>query len=128
VIRLGWQPGPEPRTPGTVVVSATRFLYRRWRHMPLVWFHGWRLRRGWGRRPGAVGLFTGVELRRPVTYSLSVWRSQDDLRRFLRAPDHVRLMRGFRSRLTTATSVTFEMGRLAPEEAWREGLRRLAAR
>jgi hypothetical protein len=128
VIRRAWQPGPESGIDREVVVSATRFLYRRWRHMPLVWFHGWRLRRAWGRRPGAVGLFTGADLRRPITYSVSVWTSRDDLRRFLRAPDHVRLMRGFRSRLAASDSVVFEMDRLSPEEAWREGLGRLAAR
>jgi hypothetical protein len=128
VIRLSWQPGPDSGTSGVVFVSATRFLYRRWRHMPLVWFHGWRLRRAWGKRPGAIGLFTGVELRRPVTYSLSVWASRDDLRRFLGAPDHVRLMRGFKRRLAASDSVVFEMDGLSPEEAWREGLGRLEAR
>jgi hypothetical protein len=108
-----------------VVVSATRFRYRAWRFMPLVWFHGWRLSRAWGGRRGGVGLFTAVEVRRPVTYSVSVWGSRDDLRRFLQAPDHVRLMRRFKSRLATSASVVFELDRVDPEEAWREGLARL---
>jgi hypothetical protein len=126
-IRNPWKPGPEEGTGGKVVVSATRFEYRRRRDIPLVSVHAWRLRRAWGSRPGAVGLITGGEPHRAITYSLSIWRSEDDLRRFLSSPEHVRLVRGFRPRLIASRSVLWETDRISPREVWREGLRRLAA-
>src|SRR5437762_648504 len=99
VIRMPWKAGPAAGAPGPLVVSATRFAYGRWRDMPMVALHGWRLRRTWGRRPGAVGLITGGEIFNRVTYSMSVWTSEEDLRRFLRSPEHARLVRGYRPRL-----------------------------
>ena len=126
MIRNRWKPGPAAAS-GPVVVSATRFLYRRWRSMPRVWLNGWRLRRAWGGRQGSIGLFTAVERGRAVTYSLSAWASEEDLRRFLRAPEHVELMREFRGRLAESTSVVWEMDYFTPEAAWREGLARLGA-
>jgi hypothetical protein len=128
MIRSPWKTGPVSPESGPVVVSATRFLYRRWRYMPRVWLNGWRLRRRWGARQGGVGLFTAVEGRRPVTYSMSVWATEDELRRFLRAPEHVKLMREFKSRLTASTSVVWEMEEFTPEAAWRQGMQRLAAK
>jgi hypothetical protein len=126
VIRMPWKAGPIEPGPETVVVSATRFLYRRRRYMPIVGQHGWRLRRAWACRAGSIGLFTGAEMRRPVTYSLSVWRDREDLRAFLRAPEHAKLIRDFRDRLEDSTSAVWEMDDFSPEAAWREGLRRLA--
>ena len=108
------------------MVSATRFLYRSRRYLPMVGLHATRLRRAWGTRAGSIGLFTGAELRRPVTYSLSVWRNRDDLRDFLRAPEHAKLMRDFRDRLESSTSVVWDMDEFTPDSAWREGLRRLS--
>ena len=127
MIRTPWKRGPVRAHEGPVVVSATKFIYRRWAYMPRVWLNGWRLRRKWGSRPGAVGLYTAAESRRPVTYSLSVWVSEDDLRRFLRGAEHAPLMREFRDRLE-ATSVVWEMDDFTPERAWREGQERLAQR
>jgi|SRR3954453_11164730 hypothetical protein len=128
MLRYDWKQGPAAGASGTVVVSATKFTYRRFRDMPAVIVHGWRLRRGWGARPGAVGLFTGGEPLRRVTYSLSVWTSEEDLRRFLRSPEHLEIMRRYRPRLAASTSVLWETDELSPGSAWHEGLRRLAAR
>ena len=127
MIRQSLKRGPEAaRESGPVVVSATKFTYRRLRYMPLVAFHAWRLRRAWRVRPGAVGLITGGEPFNRITYSLSAWTSEDDLRRFLGSPEHVKLVRGFRRRLVGSTSVLWEADAFSPDEAWREGLRRLA--
>jgi hypothetical protein len=127
IIRNPWKPGPETTAAGPLVLSATEFTYRRWRDMPRVWFHGLRLRRHWGSRSGAVGLATGAAALAPVTYTLSVWRTRDDLRRFLRSPEHVALVRDFKRRQAGAASVVWEADRFSLDEAWREGLRRLAA-
>ena len=127
ILRHPWRDGPLPADAGPVLVSATRFHYRHRRDLPIVARHAWALRRGWGERPGAIGLFTGGELLAPVTYSLSVWASEDDLRTFLRSPEHVRLVRRFKPRLVSATSVTWQAARLDRDAAWAEGLRRLRA-
>lgn len=128
IIRYPWKRGAAARAPaGRVVVSATKFNYRRLRDMPAVGLHGWRLRRGWGSRPGALGLIVGGQPLKRITYSLSVWTSEDDLRRFLGSPEHVRLVRGYRPRLHHSTSVVWHTDRLSPGAAWREALRRLAA-
>ena len=124
MIRSKWKAGPVCPAAQTVVVSATQFLYRRWHYLLMVGFHGGRLRRAWGSRRGSIGLFTGVELARPLTYSLSVWRSYDDLAEFMRAPEHAKLMRDFRDRLENSTSVIWEMDDFTPDAAWHEGLRR----
>ena len=125
VIRTAWKPGPLAGMSGRVVVSATEFTYRRWRDMPLVWFHGLRLRRRWDEREGALGLATAAEALRPVTYTLSVWRGREDLRRFLRSADHVELVRDFKRRQAGSASVVWEVEDFELDKAWREGMRRL---
>lgn len=125
MFRTRWRSGAAHDAEAPFVVSATRFVYRRRRYLPLVSYHAWRLRRGWGSRQGAVGLLTGAETLRPVTYSVSVWAREEDLQRFLRAPEHVRLMHDFRARLVESKSVTWSVDRVVPEDAWREALRRL---
>src|SRR5436190_12437922 len=127
VLRMPWKAGPASGASGPVVVSATRFEYRRRRDLPMVAFHGWRLRRAWGRRPGAIGLITGNEPLGRVTYSLSVWTSEDDLRRFLRSPEHMKLVRGYRPRLAASTSTLWETDRFSPRSAWAEALERLTS-
>src|SRR5947209_3923118 len=125
MLRTSWRSGAAHDAEPPFVVSATRFVYGRRRYLPLVSYHAWQLRRGWGSRQGAVGLLTGAEALRPVTYSVSLWSREEDLRRFLGAPEHVRLMRDFRARLVESTSVTWSVDRVAPEDAWQEALRRL---
>lgn len=128
IVRNSWKPGPAAGSPGPFVISATAFTYRRYRDLPAVWYHGLRLRRGWGRRAGAVGLATGAHALRPVTFTLSVWTSREALRRFLGSPEHARLVRGFKRRQAAAAAVVWEAERFSLDAAWREGLRRLAER
>ena len=127
IVWMRWRAGSVRATSGSVVVSATKFTYRRWRDMPLVALFGWRLRSAWGERPGAVGLVTGGEPHKRVTYSLSVWQSRADLKRFLVAPEHLALVRRFRPRLSASKSVVWETADFSLAEAWEEAMRRLAA-
>ena len=127
LIRTTWKRGSEAADGAPVVVSATRFHYRSVRDLAPVSVHALRLRRGWDARPGAVGLLTGSRPLEAVTYSLSVWTSEEHLRWFLRAPDHAELMRRYRPRLLDVRSVTWETADLRPAELWREGLQRLEA-
>jgi hypothetical protein len=125
--RFPWKPGPAAAAlDGPVVVSATRFVYSRLVYIPIVSLHAMRLRHGWGRRPGAVGLLVGGKPLQRTTYSISVWRSEEDLKAFLRAPDHAPLIRRFRDRLDESTSVVWRTDSFDVGDAWDEATRRLA--
>src|SRR5690242_17706779 len=124
---LKWKRGPLDGCEGTVFVSATRFTYRRLWHMPLVLRHGLRLRREWPAVSGAVGLSSGADLLRGTTYTVSVWRSEADLQRWLRSPAHMALMRDFRGRMASSDAAGWTMGwtadRLSLSQAWQEASR-----
>src|SRR3954452_15956043 len=106
-IRLPWKRGPAAGATGAMVVSATRFEYSRLRDMPVVAVLAQWLRWAWDARPGAVGLYVAAEPHRRVTYSLSVWKSEEDLRRFLRSPEHVKVVRAYKRRLDETRSVSW---------------------
>ncbi|MEU6269191.1 DUF3291 domain-containing protein [Saccharopolyspora shandongensis] len=93
-----WRPGPEPG--GAAVVSVTEFAPHRPWTMIGVSLAGVALRRSWPDLEGAVGmwLWTVPGLRRPRSGSVSVWRDEEALRRFVGRPDHVRIMRAYRDR------------------------------
>jgi hypothetical protein len=126
IVRLPWKRGSVAGTAGPVVVSATKFTYKRGRDLAGVTLAGLRLRRGWPTRRGAIALIVASDARRRTTYSLSVWRSEEDLREFLRAPDHVPLIRRYRPRLEASTAELWRADTFVPGETWREAARRWA--
>ena len=125
ILRWPWRRGRVAEARGPVVVSATRFTYKRFRDLPAVSGHALRLLRGWRGRPGSLGVFVGGQPWRRVTYSVSVWESEQDLRRFLHAPDHAPLIRDFRPRLEASVSAKWEADGLEHSGLWREAMRRL---
>ena len=124
MIRMPWKAGPAAAD-GPVVVSATRFVYSRLSYLPIVSWHAYWLRRRWGSRPGSIGLLVGSKPLRRTTYSISVWRSEDDLKAFLRAPDHLPLIRKFKGRLDASTSAVWRTDSFHMDDAWQEALGRL---
>ncbi|HZU82931.1 MAG TPA: hypothetical protein VE987_08450 [Polyangiaceae bacterium] len=124
--RLSWIAGPAAMR-GSIFVSATRFTYRRSWHMPFVLWHGLALRRRWGRVEGAVGLFSAASLLGRTTYTVTAWRSEQELRGWMRSPYHLRLMQDYRGCLESAAAVSWRTERFEPEEAWREAMSRLGA-
>lgn len=127
ILRSPWIAGPVTYpTRGPVLVSATKFTYRSLRDIPGVALAAVRLLRGWPDRTGSIGVFVGAEPWKRTTYSMSVWQSQADLRRFVRARDHQPLVRQYRPRLEASASAVWETDRLMPDDAWREAMRRLA--
>jgi hypothetical protein len=122
--RLSWMRG-RAVAHGAVFVSATRFTYRRMWHMPFVFWHGMALRRRWSEVDGAIGMFTGGSLAERTTYTLSAWSTEPDLARWLRSPEHARLMRDFQPWVTNVTAVSWLAEAFEPRAAWREGLSRL---
>ncbi|HEY9332738.1 MAG TPA: hypothetical protein VIS09_31595 [Streptomyces sp.] len=111
-----WKPGPaadaapggsDGRADGAAVVSVTEFTP----HCPLtavgVAVQGIALRRIWQDLEGAVGLWLWVDPDpfRPRSGSVSVWRTERDLRAFVARRDHLRIVRSYRDRGSTrATS------------------------
>ena len=126
ILRLPWRRGPVAHPTGPVVVSATKFTYARFRDLPAVAVAASRLLRGWRTRSGAIGVAVGGEPWKRITYSVSAWADEEDLRRFVRAPDHMPLVRKYRPRLAASVSAVWRTGSLDPDEAWREAMRRLA--
>src|SRR5690348_1164439 len=110
MMRLPWRSGPA-RAERSVLVSATRFTYRRAWHLPLVFWHGLRLRSGWDRVEGAVGVSIQADAATRTTYTVSVWQDEESLRRWLVSEHHARLMRDFRGRLASSASATWRTER-----------------
>jgi hypothetical protein len=77
----------------SVVVSVTDFASHRRRDLAGVALVGLRLRMGWYAMPGAVGLWLWSLPLQARSGSISVWTSEDDLRRFVGLPLHVEVMR-----------------------------------
>lgn len=122
--RLSWTRGSATRH-GAIFVSVTRFLYRTYWPMPLVVWHGLRLRRSWGAIEGAVGMFSAADLRARTTYTVSAWTSERALSSWLRSADHVRLMRDFKPHLESVSAASWVTDSFDREAAWREGLSRV---
>jgi hypothetical protein len=95
-----WAPGPAIGADSAVVVSVTDFTAHRIRDLPGIALTGLRLRMGWYAMPGAVGLWLWSVPMQARSGSVSVWTSEDDLRRFVGLPLHVDVMRRNRDRGT----------------------------
>jgi hypothetical protein len=120
--RLRWQAGPTPLPDGPLYVSATRFTYRSLGDMPGVFLHGLRLRRGWPTIDGAIGLSIGADLLARTTYTVSAWRSETDLARWVRSPAHARLMGAYRRRMLDSRVVGWHVDRFVLRDAWTKAL------
>jgi hypothetical protein len=120
-----WQPGPAARTGGPVLISVTDFQIHDWRDLPGVWRTGLRLRRSWPQMDGAVGMWLWASPLERRSGSISVWQSEAALRRFVRWPVHVAIMRTYRER-GTLTSDSWEAERFVASDVRQEARRVLA--
>ncbi|WP_049558233.1 antibiotic biosynthesis monooxygenase family protein [Nonomuraea sp. SBT364] len=96
--RSRWITGPASDSPGPLVATLTDYRAQRLLDLPGIARRGWSLSRLWPVLPGAVGMWLWADLGGRRAGSLSVWRSEDDLRAFVRLPEHVRIMRDYRHR------------------------------
>jgi hypothetical protein len=119
--------GPDPR-PGQdpVVVSFTEFQAHRWRDLPGIIRTGRDLRRAWWAMPGAIGASLWLEPTRRRGGSLTVWTSDEHLRRFVRLPRHVAVMRRYRDRVAVR-SATWTTRAFSATTAYAEAPARLDA-
>jgi hypothetical protein len=90
--------GPQARGDGPAIVSLTEFTARRARDLPLIARDGLALARGWWALDGAIGVVLYLDGRSGG--SLSLWRDEEALRRFVALPRHVAIMRRYRERVT----------------------------
>jgi hypothetical protein len=72
------------------------YLIRRGRDIPRVARAGMRFRRAWPETEGALGLWFANTPSGRRQVSVSIWRSRDHLREFVRSPGHLQVMRDFR--------------------------------
>ena len=126
MLKVAWKHGAIPDQRGVVLVSATRFTFSRLRDMPRILYAGMLLRRRWHLLEGSVGVSLSADLWRRTTYTISVWKSEADLRGFLTSPDHLKLMRDYRSRVTGSAAVTWTVEGFRLGQAWKEAPARLA--
>ncbi|HZR83528.1 MAG TPA: hypothetical protein VFD92_20710 [Candidatus Binatia bacterium] len=122
-----WKSGSLDPGTGPVHVSMNDYLIHRLRDVPRVAREGLRLRSRWRRTEGALGLwFASFKFgRRQV--SVSIWRAPEDLRRFVRSPEPLRIMTGFRDAGALYTNA-WTAERFDPELIWQQALDRLTGR
>ncbi len=122
-----WKNGAPIAHSGPVHVSMNDYLIHRYRDVPRVGREGMILRHHWPETEGALGLWVGSlrDLRRQV--SVSVWRDPEDLKRFVRSPRHLRIMREFRDVGSLYTNA-WTSERLDRARIWREATDRLRGR
>jgi hypothetical protein len=98
-MRLPLVSGPVARHDGPVVVSLTEFTARRTRDLPAIARDGLALAQGWWALEGAIGMTLYLDVRTRSGGSLSLWRGEADLRRFVALPRHVAIIRRHRGRV-----------------------------
>jgi hypothetical protein len=122
--RTPWRSGPAESAPGSVLISVTDYTTDRWRDLPGVWFSGLRLACAWPTMQGAVGMWLWADPLRRRSGSISVWTAEDDLRRFVRWPVHLAIVRKYRAR-GVLTASSWEAERFVKSDVLREARRRL---
>lgn len=119
-----WTEGPQATEGGPVLVSVTDFLIPRARDRVGAWAQGPGMRRLCASMPGAIGFWLWVKPLRRRSGSVSVWRSEEDLRRFIAWPSHVEIMRRYRG-AGEVTSTSWWAERFDPARTWSAAERRL---
>jgi hypothetical protein len=122
-----WKLGFLKSAGGPVYVSMNDYLIRRLRDIPRVAREGLRLRRQWPRTEGALGLWMAAFKGGRRQVSISVWRAPEDLQRFVRSPEHLRIMREFRDAGQLYTNA-WQAEQFDAELIWRQAMDRLQGR
>jgi hypothetical protein len=124
--KLRWKSGCVAAADSPVLVSATRFTFKRLWYMPLIFWHALALRRQWHLFAGSIGVSLSADFLTRTTYTVSVWRSEEDLRGFIAAPRHLKMMRDFRGRVESSSATTWQTEKFDLILAWREARARLS--
>lgn len=126
VFRLPWKAGLANGATGPVLVSVTDFELSSTRDLPGAYIDAMRLRHAWPRLEGAVGLWLWAIPLQRRSGSVSIWRSEEDLKAFVRWPVHVAIMRRYSSR-GNLTSASWLVERFVADEVWNDAVHRVAS-
>src|SRR5947209_4987988 len=117
VFSSDWLPGPEDGTGSSVVVSFTDFRATHTEDLTEIYRTGIHLGENWPIMSGAVGLWLWGKPTELRGGSVSVWRTDGDLQRFVRWPVHAAIMKAWRARIEVRAERWADAGFVA-EEAW----------
>ena len=93
-----WQPGPSAGSPDPHLLSVNEYRPHRLRDVAPIARLSAELARQMLEMDDAVGIATAYEPLRRITYSLSIWKSEEALRTFTVSPLHREVMADYRSR------------------------------
>lgn len=116
-VLMPWKPGPREGPEGPVVVSVTDFLAQSAQDVQQIYAQGMELGETWPVLHGAVGVWLWGRPAQRRGGSISVWDTEQDMRRFVRWPVHARIMRNWRGRVHVATDL-WRADRFDIEEVW----------
>lgn len=117
MLRAGWTPGLDEEYADPVLVVVTTFTADRLRDLPGIHRSGLGLRRRWSSLEGAVGMWLWSVPGERRCGSVSVWRDERSLHRFVALPEHVAIMRRYRDR-GRMDSVAWEGEDSTPRVVW----------
>jgi hypothetical protein len=117
VFSSDWLPGPEDGTGSSVLVSFTDFRATVTEDLAEIYRTGMDLGKNWPIMSGAVGLWLWGKPSELRGGSVSVWRTDDDLKRFVSWPVHLGIMENWRARIEVSTQRWSAPGFVA-EQAW----------
>jgi hypothetical protein len=123
-LRTIWKRGVAAGSGGPFLVSYTEFTPQTMRDLPAIYLAAERLRRACAELEGAVGLTIYWQLFRRRGGSVSVWESEEALRRFVSLPFHVEIMRRYGDR-GSLRATTWHAEAFALRAAFDEGQRAL---
>jgi hypothetical protein len=98
MLRTRWMPGPAADDTGPALLSITDFQASHLRDLPGIYLAGHSLRQAWPHLTGAIGMWLWTQPLQRRAGSVSIWRDEEALRRFVARPDHVAIMRHYRGR------------------------------
>jgi hypothetical protein len=123
-LRRLWMPGAETAGAGPAHVSMNDYWVHRVRDVPGVAREGLRFRRAWPETEGTLGLWIAAHGSWHRQVSVSIWRTPDDLRRFVASPDHRRVVHDYRAAGALVTTA-WTAERFDRDLIWQQALARL---
>lgn len=111
---MPWSPGPRDDHTGPVFVSVTDFLATSGEEVQSIYETGLRLGKTWPVMQGAVGLWLWGRPAELRGGSISIWESEQDMRRFVRWPVHAKIMGAWRSRVRIGLD-SWQAGQFDPD-------------
>jgi heme-degrading monooxygenase HmoA len=124
---LPWMNVDEPPESGEVVVMASRFRVRGYRHVLPFLLDALRIHAQVRNADGALGVSLVAHPLRKEFATLSAWRDRDALNALVRSEPHRTIMGRYRSAMAGSRFTFWEASPAALPLDWAEAERRLAA-